>query len=136
MGDTFDGLKNLRHLDLSANRIRGHIPHGMGSLTNLRDLRLSNNLLTSTFPVSLISLSNLETLLLDSNGLSGPLPLLLGEMRSLVTMRYVTKKLCRPAFHFCLRNNQTLTANNRIHENDLKGIIPSFEDAIVLEEAQ
>lgn len=86
--DTFDSLKNLQHLDLSVNKLRGHVPHGLGTLTQLRDLRLSDNLLTATFPASLISLSNLQTLLLDSNAISGSLPPLVGEMRSLVTLRY------------------------------------------------
>ena len=94
MGSTFNRLKNLRHLDLSGNRLRGHVPHGLGALTNLRDLRLSSNFLTSTLPSSLISLSNLATLLLDSNALSGSLPSLIGEMRSLVILRYGPCAVC------------------------------------------
>lgn len=111
-GDIYDKVEKLRrlqHLDLSFNKLRGKIPHGMGGISSLLDLRLSHNHFSGAFPISLASLPHLQTLLLDNNALGGSLPTNVGKMPSLVTLR--------------------------IHENDFMGRLPDFTDAVYLEEA-
>jgi Leucine-rich repeat (LRR) protein len=102
-------MRSLKHLDLSFNKLKGKIPHGLGSITSLIDLRLSNNHFSGGFPVSFEGLPNLQTLLLDNNAIGGTLPASIAKMPSLVTLR--------------------------IHENDLMGNLPDFSDAVYLEEA-
>lgn len=107
--NTFESMRSLKHVDLSFNKLRGKIPHGLGSLTELIDLRLSGNHFSGGFPVSIETLPKLQTLLLDNNAIGGTLPRSISKMASLVTLR--------------------------IHENDLMGNLPDFTQAILLEEA-
>ncbi|KAL7480475.1 hypothetical protein ACHAW6_006166 [Cyclotella cf. meneghiniana] len=107
--NTVESMRSLKHLDLSFNKFKGKIPHGLGSISSLIDLRLSNNHFSGGFPVSFEALPNLQTLLLDNNAIAGTLPASIAKLPSLVTLR--------------------------IHENDLIGNLPDFTDAIYLEEA-
>jgi Leucine-rich repeat (LRR) protein len=102
-------MRSLKYLDLSFNKLKGKIPHGLGSITSLIELRLSSNHFSGGFPVSIETLPNLKTLLLDKNAIGGTLPSAIAKMPSLVTLR--------------------------INENNLMSNLPDFTQAVFLEEA-
>ena len=54
-------LKQLRHLDLSFNKLEGSIPDFLGSLQNLRHLELRRAGFSGMIPHQLGNLSNLST---------------------------------------------------------------------------
>ncbi|AEE35564.1 unnamed protein product [Arabidopsis thaliana] len=64
-------LNNMQELDLSQNKLVGHLPSCLTSLTGLRVLDLSSNKLTGTVPSSLGSLQSLEYLSLFDNDFEG-----------------------------------------------------------------
>ena len=68
-GGIFDGLTNLRHLDINSNLLTSLRPEIFSQLTNLRTLILSNNLLVGLPRNVFNSLTNLRTLSIDGNSL-------------------------------------------------------------------
>ncbi|XP_006657080.2 receptor kinase-like protein Xa21 [Oryza brachyantha] len=78
--------KSLEILYLTANKISGTIPPGIGYLTNLTLLQIESNLLTGNIPETLGNLSNLLVLSLSHNKLSGKIPLSIGELSKLTEM--------------------------------------------------
>lgn len=106
--ETINNLINLKHLDVSANRLSLPFPatmsqmknmvslytgiNGFGdhpvpdfiqSMTNLRELSMKQNSLTGEIPTFLGGLSNLQVLDLDFNKLRGAIPFELGRLSSL-----------------------------------------------------
>uniref|UniRef100_A0A7N0TRQ0 Leucine-rich repeat-containing N-terminal plant-type domain-containing protein n=1 Tax=Kalanchoe fedtschenkoi TaxID=63787 RepID=A0A7N0TRQ0_KALFE len=72
---TFDAnLPILNLIDLSGNKIDGHIPDNIGLLLHLESLDLSNNALDGHIPASLASITFLSKLNLSHNNLSGQIP--------------------------------------------------------------
>ncbi|XP_057848109.2 receptor-like protein EIX1 [Cryptomeria japonica] len=67
-------LSLVKCLDLSGNRISGHVPQGMGSLAGLIILNISRNNISGTIPESLGNMAQLESLDLSKNQLSGIIP--------------------------------------------------------------
>ncbi|VAI77708.1 unnamed protein product [Triticum turgidum subsp. durum] len=61
-------------LDLSHNKLSGHIPVEIGKLINLSPLDISNNLLTGEIPSTLGDCLHLESLHLEGNLLDGRIP--------------------------------------------------------------
>ncbi|VAI89585.1 unnamed protein product [Triticum turgidum subsp. durum] len=61
-------------LDLSHNKLSGHIPVEIGGLINLSPLDISNNLLTGEIPSTLGECLHLESLHLEGNLLDGRIP--------------------------------------------------------------
>ncbi|XP_059638386.1 cuscuta receptor 1-like isoform X2 [Cornus florida] len=70
-------------IDLSCNRLTGHIPNEIGNIGQIRALNLSHNGLSGTIPTTFSNLSNVESLDLSFNNLSGKLPSQLNELYSL-----------------------------------------------------
>ena len=64
----------------------------------------------------------------------------MGGMRSLVTLRYVFQYYRMDHSRSSLAQykdfSTTVILSDRLHENDLEGNLPTFVDAINLEEAQ
>mmetsp|Transcript_8755 Transcript_8755/g.21367 ORF Transcript_8755/g.21367 Transcript_8755/m.21367 type:complete len:732 (-) Transcript_8755:94-2289(-) len=104
-------LPNLKHLDISANKMTMPFPEGMssltnlaslytgingfyahpipqflGSLVNLRELSMKQNQLTGQIPAFMGFLTNLHVLDLDFNALNGPIPSQLGQLALLDTL--------------------------------------------------
>ena len=71
--DALGRLKFLRLLNLSHNRLTGHIPT-LGNLSALEALDLSSNKLTDEIPMQLTLLTFLAMLNLSQNYLIGPIP--------------------------------------------------------------
>ncbi|CAA0825554.1 LRR receptor-like serine/threonine-protein kinase RPK2 [Striga hermonthica] len=82
---------DLEHLDLSANFLKGEIPHALGDCSNLRTLLLYSNELSGVIPDELGKLRNLEVLDVSRNSLGGPLPANLGNCTSLSVLILSTR---------------------------------------------
>ncbi|XP_052198851.1 receptor-like protein 9a isoform X2 [Diospyros lotus] len=61
-------------IDLSNNKLTGHIPLEIGNLTKIKALNLSHNNLTGGIPPTLSKLENIESLDLSHNNLNGNIP--------------------------------------------------------------
>ncbi|CAH8320279.1 unnamed protein product [Eruca vesicaria subsp. sativa] len=101
-------LKNLQELDLKENKLVGHFPLCLTSLTGLQVLDLSSNQMTGTIPSSLGNLRSLEYLSLFDNNFEGIFSLgsltNLSELRVLKsssksnTFKVVIEKSWKPKF--------------------------------------
>ena len=142
----FDGLVNLRLLDLRVNRLSGPIPADVGRLRKLRKLyfndnefsgpippalgqldlqhlELSGNALSGPIPPELGALEDLlGSLLLDHNRLSGPIPEELGNLRNAWAISLAANALTGdiPLALGSLDRIREL----RLHDNDLSGPVP------------
>ncbi|GJW83029.1 leucine-rich repeat protein [Tanacetum coccineum] len=76
-------LELMRLLDLSNNKLVGHIPSELTTLIKLKSLNLSRNQLTGRIPEKIGSLKELEYFDLSLNKLSGELPMSLSSLNSL-----------------------------------------------------
>ncbi|XP_057866241.2 receptor-like protein EIX1 [Cryptomeria japonica] len=76
----------VKCLDLSSNRLSGHIPQGMGSLIGLIILNISRNHIDGGIPKSLGNMAQLESLDLSQNQLSGVIP---SELQLLTFLSYL-----------------------------------------------
>jgi len=77
-------LPNLKHLDVSANKISIPFPEGMSSLTNLVSLYTGmNGFFTHAIPDFLKGMTNLKELSMKQNQLSGTIPMWLGDLTNL-----------------------------------------------------
>ena len=70
----WDGLSDLKVLNVHSNRLTGPIPTELGRSSNLEDLYLHNNRLSGTIPSELGNLRILNRLWLSNNRLSGEVP--------------------------------------------------------------
>jgi hypothetical protein len=69
------GLRRLRRLDLSGNKLTGAIPGRVTQLTALTELLLQGNHLTGCLPDTLGNLINLTSLQLQDNNFQGSVPM-------------------------------------------------------------
>ncbi|GKC39876.1 leucine-rich repeat protein, partial [Tanacetum coccineum] len=76
-------LKLMRLLDLSNNKLVGHIPSELATLIKLKSLNLSRNHLTGRIPEKIGDLKEVESFDLSLNKLSGELPMSLSSLNSL-----------------------------------------------------
>ncbi|XP_074318022.1 receptor-like protein EIX2 [Silene latifolia] len=76
-------LTLLKGIDLSNNKLEGHIPDGISSLIGLKFLNLSRNNLTGGIVSRIGQLTSLEFLDLSHNRLSGEIPPSLTQISSL-----------------------------------------------------
>nr|KAJ0191938.1 hypothetical protein LSAT_V11C800410140 [Lactuca sativa] len=81
--ETLGRLMNLRHLDLSYNKLTGSIPESVRGLRFLQVLDLSENQLTGPIPEFL---GNLTQLILSYNQLNGSIPESLGKLAALTKL--------------------------------------------------
>ncbi|KAK5834024.1 hypothetical protein PVK06_017893 [Gossypium arboreum] len=71
---TFEGLQTLVSLDLSNNKLHGHIPESFDGLISLEFLDLCNNTLSGVIPKSLEKLLYLNYFNVSFNRLEGEIP--------------------------------------------------------------
>ncbi|GAY68687.1 hypothetical protein CUMW_266070 [Citrus unshiu] len=76
-------LSLLSGLDLSCNKLIGHIPPQIGNLTRIQTLNLSHNNLTGSIPSTFSNLKHVESLDLSNNKLNGKIPYQLVELKTL-----------------------------------------------------
>ncbi|MED6186944.1 hypothetical protein PIB30_071613 [Stylosanthes scabra] len=67
-------LTGLHGLNLSHNHLKGNIPNMIGDMKSLESLDVSNNQLSGTIPNSISAITSLSRLNLSHNNLSGPIP--------------------------------------------------------------
>ncbi|XP_052198697.1 receptor like protein 21-like isoform X3 [Diospyros lotus] len=72
-------------IDLSNNKLVGHIPLEIGNLSKIKALNLSYNNLIGGIPTTFSKLQNIESLDLSHNNLNGNIPSQLTDLYSLVT---------------------------------------------------
>ncbi|XP_021757510.1 LRR receptor-like serine/threonine-protein kinase EFR [Chenopodium quinoa] len=73
-GNMTNILLYMYGIDLSCNKLTGHIPHELGNLSNIQTLNLSHNQLWGVIPSSFSNLKNIESLDLSFNHLNGRIP--------------------------------------------------------------
>ncbi|XP_059654839.1 cuscuta receptor 1-like [Cornus florida] len=78
-------LQLFSAIDLSCNKLTGHIPHKFGSLGGIQSLNLSHNGLCGTIPTTFSDLDSIESLDLSFNNLSGKIPPQLTELNFLAS---------------------------------------------------
>ncbi|KAL9270016.1 Receptor-like protein, partial [Drosera capensis] len=86
LSSAFGGLRNLKYLNLLENNVHGRIPEGIGNMTELTVLSLHDNLFSGGIPSSFRSgnLTNLVYLDMSRNKLDGSIPReFFGPLRSL-----------------------------------------------------
>ncbi|GAY68680.1 hypothetical protein CUMW_266060 [Citrus unshiu] len=76
-------LSLLSGLDLSCNKLIGHIPPQIGNLTRIQTLNLSHNNLIGLIPSTFSNLKQIESLDLSYNKLNGKIPHQLVELKQL-----------------------------------------------------
>ena len=80
------GFKNIKHIDVSGNQIKGSFPAAVGEFVHLEHLDMSFNKIQSSLPSSMGKLTKLRNLLVRGNQISGILPSELGNMNSLTNL--------------------------------------------------
>ncbi|KAL5549685.1 hypothetical protein UlMin_004916 [Ulmus minor] len=83
----------LANLDLSSNKLVGHIPDELTTLVGLRGLNLSHNNLSGSIPRNIGNITSLESLDLSDNQLSGIIPNSMSTIRSLSYLNLSHNKL-------------------------------------------
>jgi LRR receptor-like serine/threonine-protein kinase FLS2 len=78
----------LQAIDISANRLTGYIPSGLGSCKELEYLNLSCNALEGLIPYSLGELQSLQDMDFSSNNLSGEIPMSLENLKMLSQLNF------------------------------------------------
>ncbi|KAK8987911.1 hypothetical protein V6N11_065516 [Hibiscus sabdariffa] len=76
-------LQYMTGIDLSCNKLTGHIPPELGNLSEIYSLNLSHNYLVGVIPSSFSKLKKMESLDLSHNDLSGEIPNQLVELNNL-----------------------------------------------------
>ncbi|KAI8849670.1 hypothetical protein BC829DRAFT_178149 [Chytridium lagenaria] len=95
----FSKLTELRHLDLSSNKLKGQIPKHLGELVNLEVLNLGMNNLIGPIPKELGRLTSLRELALLYNRLTGCIPRSFRILNSFRTFGSTTIILSAPFLH-------------------------------------
>ncbi|XP_021741848.1 receptor-like protein 2 [Chenopodium quinoa] len=67
-------LHYMSGIDLSCNKLIGHIPHELGNLSNIQALNLSHNKLWGVIPSDFSNLKSIESVDLSYNRLNGRIP--------------------------------------------------------------
>ena len=86
-------LKNLTHLNLSWNKLKGEIPSEIGLLTNLVSLNLEGNQIEGQIPSTISDLILLEKLNLSWNKLSGSIPSAVSLLSNLKSLSFAYNNL-------------------------------------------
>ena len=73
-------------IELTANKMQGHIPIELGELAGLETLIMHSNQLTGNIPIELVKLQNLKKLILSKNMFSGSIH---SEIKYLEELRYL-----------------------------------------------
>jgi hypothetical protein len=88
------GLANLAfYFNLSNNLLQGPVPSGLTKMTMLQAIDISANGLIGYIPSALGSCVEVEYLNLSYNALDGPIPVSLGELQSLQEMDFSSNNL-------------------------------------------
>ncbi|XP_028767322.1 receptor-like protein EIX1 [Neltuma alba] len=91
--DQIEDNKGLSILDISNNKLEGHLPDCWSHLSSLKFVDLSNNNLSGVMPTSMGRLVKLEALALRSNNLVGELPFSLTNCSRLLLLDVSENKL-------------------------------------------
>ncbi|PWA41911.1 hypothetical protein CTI12_AA538010 [Artemisia annua] len=109
-------LNLVRLLDLSNNKLVGHIPSELTTLIKLQSLNLSGNLLTGRIPEKIGDLKEIESFDLSLNKLSGELPMSLSSLNALssfnVSYNNLTGKIPSSTQHQSL--NESCFVGNKL----------------------
>ncbi|KAI9116330.1 hypothetical protein K1719_012497 [Acacia pycnantha] len=114
--------RNLNHLNMSSNNMRGQLPNCWNDLASLRILDLSNNEFFGNVPTSMGALLLVRHLILRDNHFTGPIPSL-KNCSQLVMLDVAHNKLVGsipPWIGYNLHNLQVLSMRN----NHLNGSLP------------
>ena len=121
LGD-FEGLSNLRELEIPSFSLKGSLPKDLGNLKELRRLEIEHSQLSGSIPKELGNLGNLVELNLSGNKLSGSIPKELGNLGNLAKLN-LSKNELKGSIPKELGNLKKLTKLD-LYENQLSGSIP------------
>ncbi|XP_044961764.1 probable LRR receptor-like serine/threonine-protein kinase At3g47570 isoform X1 [Hordeum vulgare subsp. vulgare] len=110
-------------LDLSHNKLSGHIPMEIGKLINLSPLDISNNLLTGEIPSTLGQCLHLESLHLEGNLLDGRIPQSFAALKGISDMDLSRNNLSGQVPDFFEAFNSMSLLN--LSFNNLEGPMPT-----------
>ncbi|KAL7588814.1 hypothetical protein Lser_V15G37014 [Lactuca serriola] len=153
--ETLGRFTNLRHLDLSKNKLTGTIPEFVRGLRflqvlylhlnqfigpipeflgnlNLTQLDLSYNQLNGSIPESIGKLASLTDLYLGSNLLNGTIPVSIGQLTKLVVLDISNNSLDKAVTEAHFANTLMLkdldaSSNTKLTFNASHGWIPPFQ---------
>ena len=116
--------------EIRDNRLRGPIPHAVGSMTQLADLDAQANSFRGPIPHAVSSLLALNTFMLSDNGLRGPIPQAVGSLITLKALETNDNSLSGPIPHAVgsMIALKTLSA----HHNSLRGPFPQAVGSLIV----
>ncbi|XP_074283969.1 receptor-like protein EIX2 [Silene latifolia] len=118
-----EGISNLiglKFLNLSRNNLTGFIMPRIGQLTSLESLDLSHNHLTGEIPASLAQVSYLTVFDISDNNLTGKIPVGT-QLQSFDASNYMGNPgLCGAPLPTCVGDEAPAIAPNGYHEQDTK----------------
>lgn len=87
-------ISSLEELSISANRLHGRLPAGLGStVPNLQNFYVGANQFDGPIPSSLANASGLVEIDINTNVFIGPMPLNLGTLRDIEYFNFVDNLL-------------------------------------------
>nr|XP_033511045.1 LRR receptor-like serine/threonine-protein kinase EFR [Nicotiana tomentosiformis] len=120
--DLCNGLSLLKELDLSGNKLQGHMPTCLSNCSKLQILSLSENEFDGPIHSGIGSLSNLQFLYLGSNHFTGIIPQEIGNLINLALLGMELNQITGyvPISIFNISSLQYFT----LRKNNLKGSLP------------
>lgn len=113
---------DLVYLNLSSNRLKGHIPSSISALGSLQNLDLSSNALSGTLPDSIGDLADLKNATFAHNSLSGPIPDSISLLSSLTHLDLSSNQFNGTIPKFVAEMKQLKFLN--LEKNNFQGVFP------------
>ncbi|KAL5989709.1 hypothetical protein ACLOJK_010603 [Asimina triloba] len=113
---------NISYVDLSGNRLKGHLPISLTRLEDLQVLNLSSNQLAGPIPETFGDLISLKTLSLSSNSMAGPIPDSLASMPALEHLDLSSNQFNGTVPNFLSEMKRLKYLN--LENNNFQGVIP------------
>ncbi|KAH9687681.1 Receptor-like protein 1 [Citrus sinensis] len=131
-------LSLVAGLDLSCNKLIGHIPPQIGNLTRIQTLNLSHNSLIGSIPSTFSNLEQIESLALSYNKLIGKIPHQLVELNALavfsVGYNNLSDEIPKWKAQFATFNESSYEGNTFLYDNliDIDSFFITFTTSYVI----
>lgn len=115
--------QKLTNLDISNNKIKGHVPGWLWRLPTLKFVDLSYNMFIG-FGLSSLSKPSMQYLVGSNNNFTGEIPSFICDMRSLITLDLSSNNLNGSIPH-CMGNLKSTLSFLNLRQNRLTGDLPN-----------